>query len=885
MKMNFINNAITTNANNKGSIWLVFSLFFLAILFGISMTLSDVSLKEQKVFLGSVNQIKLKNQSKLADYIIDRSIDLILSDLDNSGKPNVGFVDISTGGNIVKSIDPTSLDINSKIFSTDTSTNITSLLKEPGLQGNFVINSPNKIDIRGSTIYYTFSITSSINNIVNGINTFDSSSLNVTKSISCPPPSNGQGSMRALAKSELGSMPAFTKSELLAYQFPGLYCTCSDPNYPKTGGDGSCASNVSCSLGSLPNCKSCSTTVANICGGCNAGYYLSSSNTCLACPTTGVASCPTTGMFTCSSGYYRTATSTSCSLCTSQVGVATCDPNTGLPITCQAGYQLVGGSCNPCLPGTYNPTAGTSACISCSSGYYTSTSGQTACNTPCSNLGVNVASCSTIGAVTGCNAGYSLVNGACILCPTGCNSCTSATACTACSTGKYLYNGTCVSTCSTGTYASSGICNACSTAIANCSSCSSATSCTACSAGKYLYNGSCVSTCPAGTYIYNGSCVSFCPTGYYGYNGTCVSSCPTGYYGYNGNCVNPCPTGYYGANGLCNACPASCSICSSATYCTACSIYAYYYLYNGSCVRSCPIGYYASSSNWKCIACSTAIANCSSCSSGSFCTGCSTGYYVYRGSCVNPCPTNYYAWNGSSCISPCYTGYYGANGVCNSCSTAIANCSSCSSATNCTTCSTGYYAYNSSCVASCPTGYYGANGVCNSCSTAIANCSSCSSATNCTTCSTGYYIYNGSCVVSCPTGYGYNGSCVTSCPTGYYVANGVCNSCSTGIANCSICSSATYCTTCSTGYYLYNMSCVSTCPAGTSIFSGTCSACFIVGCAACKYCSNCPGNLTCTTCQSGYKFGMASSRTFCCPTNCAWCTTNADGTYTGGNCL
>ncbi|MGI9214527.1 MAG: hypothetical protein ACR2HS_02395, partial [Gammaproteobacteria bacterium] len=342
MKMNFINNAITTNANNKGAALLVFSLFFISIFLGTAMTLSQISLKQQQGSSISINQMKLKNTSKLADYIIDRSIDDVLKNLQtNSSKPNIAFVDLSNG--VVKDIDPTSLNINSQIYSTDPNTNITSLVKAPGVQGNFVINSPNKIEIKSTpqldTIGYTFSITSTINNIVNGINNFDSSSLNVTKYITCPAPSNGQGSMRALSKSEL---LALGKS----YQFPGVYCTCSDLNYLKIGADGSCAPNVNCTLASLPNCKSCSTTVDNVCAECISEYYLSSINTCLACPTTGIASCPATGMFTCSSGYSRTAARTRCTLCTSQVGVATCDANTGLPSTCQAGYQLVGNSCN-----------------------------------------------------------------------------------------------------------------------------------------------------------------------------------------------------------------------------------------------------------------------------------------------------------------------------------------------------------------------------------------------------------------------------------------------------------------------------------------------------------------------------------------------------------
>ena len=319
MKMNFINNAITTNANNKGVIWLVFSLFFISIFLGTSITLSQISLKQQRAFLASSNQMKLKNQSKLADYIIDRSIDDVLKNLAiNSSTPNIAFVDRSTGSNIVKK-NPTYLSINTnnQIYSTDPNTGISSLVKAPGVQGNFVINSPNKTNITGNTISYTFSITSTVNNIINGVNNFESSSITVTKSISCPAPINGQGSMRALTSSELSSLSPSASS------FPSVYCTCADQLYLKTGADGSCSTNVSCILASIPNCQTCSTTVANTCGDCNSGYYLSSTNNCLLCTSKiGVATCdPSNGLATSSKACIISGNATSCGLLSSSDGI------------------------------------------------------------------------------------------------------------------------------------------------------------------------------------------------------------------------------------------------------------------------------------------------------------------------------------------------------------------------------------------------------------------------------------------------------------------------------------------------------------------------------------------------------------------------------------
>lgn len=895
--MNFINNAITTNANNKGEALLFFSLFFISIFFGTAMTLIHISLKQQQGSSASINQMKLKNTSKLADYIIDRSIDSALINF-NANKLNVGFVDKSTGSAVfVKNIDPASLNINSQIFSTDPNTNISSLVKAPGVQGNFVINSPNKIEIKKTpqldTIGYTFSITSSINNIVNGINTFDSSSLNVTKYITCPAPSNGQGSMRALASSELSSLSPPVSS----YQFPSLYCTCSDSRFLKTGADGSCSPNVSCTLASLPNCKSCSTTVSNTCAVCNSGYYLSSINTCLACPTTGVASCLNNSMFTCSSGYYRTVNSTSCSLCTSQVGVAACDANTGIPITCQAGYQLVGNSCNPCLPGTYSPTVGTSACISCSSGYYTSTSGQTACNTPCSNLGTGVTSCSTIGVITGCSSGYSLVNGACVKCPADCNSCSSSSVCKSCNTGYYLSGSSCAP-CSTGCAACTSS-TFCTTCIAGYSYNSSNASCTACRIGTYntsIGSNYCY-TCPNGSYntktgestcypcsnIGTGvlSCSSIgqidnCLTGYYLANNSCTL-CPTGCKGCSSyTSCSLCDYGYYLSSGACKPCINACFYCTNGTACSVCR--SGYYLSSTNTCITCPIGAncptdgmfncispysYMNSSKTNCIACSSTI-GVDTCDSTGLATSCIAGYLLSGGAC-NSCPSGTYRPTGGSKCFDCYTGYYNdkpAQSSCNiPCSNLGAGVASCSKIGAITQCITGYNLINNSCVTVCPT-----------------SCASCTSTTSCTSCNTGYYIDSSKMIcIACSSQIGVancnssTGS-ATSCISGYELSSSSCNPCMPGTYNSTL---GGTCVNCSSGYY------------NSTYAQTTCNTpCSNLGTGV----ASCSTTGTITGCNTGYS--LINNDCIKCPNNCTRCSsadscTLCDTGYylSGGSCI
>jgi len=129
------------------------------------------------------------------------------------------------------------------------------------------------------------------------------------------------------------------------------------------------------------------------------------------------------------------------------------------------------------------------------------------CNIP------NCVQCSSLTNCTECAAGYYLLNGRCIRCPTECLTCSSGTTCTSCNVGYTLVNGKCMrecpSCCTSCTYSPTGnpictscinsfvyingICASCSDGISHCINCRNC-ACTRCRPGYYLHNAtSCLS--------------------------------------------------------------------------------------------------------------------------------------------------------------------------------------------------------------------------------------------------------------------------------------------------------------------------------------------------------------------------------------------------------
>lgn len=224
-----------------------------------------------------------------------------------------------------------------------------------------------------------------------------------------------------------------------------------------------------------------------------------------------------------------------------------------------------------------------------------------------------------------------------------------------------------------------------------CSDCNKSTGlCNTCQSGYYLENGKCVS-CPANASCSNG--LTFTCNDYYYKSGTsCVSIC---------NGVT-CKSGYEAVSKASSCC------CESDTGCSAGQVYN---TTIQKCVAavcpvgcadmckngcgSCESGRYLNYNDGLCPTCSSAIANCQTCTSsasGVTCTSCASGYTLSGGKCVLQ-------------LVSCKVGQYkNSSGTCVNCPS---SCSACTSATNCTICASGYTLSGSLCIRSVSTGCSG----------------------------------------------------------------------------------------------------------------------------------------------------------------------------------
>lgn len=250
MKINFINNFI---ANKNKGIYLFISLILILILFGLCVVLIKISLTQKNIFFSSSKTVKLSNNSNNANRIIDYKINkILLEDLKNTPRSNIIFIDTSNPTEIVKY--PVTIDNNiyKQIYLTDPTTKTMSLIDAPDLKGTFsIITSKVYTSSKLSTVNYDLKIRSTICNTVNGNKICGTEDLFTTKNISCPPPTNRQGTMKALLKKEFPNIIPIDK-------FPIIYCTCSDPTYSKTKSDGSCETNS-------PTCPTGYTLYGTIC--------------------------------------------------------------------------------------------------------------------------------------------------------------------------------------------------------------------------------------------------------------------------------------------------------------------------------------------------------------------------------------------------------------------------------------------------------------------------------------------------------------------------------------------------------------------------------------------------------------------------------------------
>ena len=172
---------------------------------------------------------------------------------------------------------------------------------------------------------------------------------------------------------------------------------------------------------------------------------------------------------------------------------------------------------------------------------------------------------------------------------------------------------------------------------------------------------------------------------------------------------------------------------------------------------------------------------CASCSlsNQSNCTTCSSGYF--------------HQINGTQCLDHCTSGY--KNSTDNSCHPCDASCSVCTGPSNyeCSACTSGYFLQpqpSTTCQSSCLVGY-AADPTSNTCLSCGSGCLYCSAQNKiCSLCQSGY-LFQTDLI-----------ECIPFCYVGEYAApNNTCLACS---ANCSQCANSSYCTACTSGYYLDN---------------------------------------------------------------------------------
>ena len=227
--------------------------------------------------------------------------------------------------------------------------------------------------------------------------------------------------------------------------------------------------------------------------------------------------------------------------------------------------------------------------------------------------------------------------------------------------------------------------------------------------------------------------------------------------------------------------------------------------------------------------------------------------------------------SGNTCIGQCPAGQYFNTSLsaCRNCS--MTNCGYCNS-TYCSGCLSSYYSFYSNgsisaCISNCSNiqGTFNDNTNMN-CSSCYSNCQTCTNSTYCTLCTSNYYLLQ-------VAGVTVN-ECVTICPMGYYAT--LLRTCLPCATNCNVCVNLTYCTVCASNSYLFTsqtsnvttISCITQCPTGYS------TPAIIDGRGQCISCSSnclaCVDTNTCTQCVSSV-YSLSNGQ--CIPYNCLNCQT------------
>ncbi|CAD2212937.1 hypothetical protein, conserved [Angomonas deanei] len=255
-----------------------------------------------------------------------------------------------------------------------------------------------------------------------------------------------------------------------------------------------------------------------------------------------------------------------------------------------------------------------------------------------------------------CYDGYSLQNGACITCVSGCKRCDTPGICVVCKAADHAVNNdgkACVT------------CN-----VANCVTCSQNDKCHACANGFTNVNGFCIACSTVGcSECKKANVCSKCadtkavPTLDGKQCVTAVSNCEE--YS-NGGC-SKCKSGYSLSGNQCVSCPiANCNMCSKSDQCDSCNavdsvkqetsedgkacvanIYkCTKYSSSGACTE-CVTGYTSDATGKKCVECS--VDGCGRCDERNVCVACKDKYTLSsENKCIPGCDVE----NCFSCVTP-----------------------------------------------------------------------------------------------------------------------------------------------------------------------------------------------------------------------------------------
>lgn len=155
-----------------------------------------------------------------------------------------------------------------------------------------------------------------------------------------------------------------------------------------------------------------------------------------------------------------------------------------------------------------------------------------------------------------------------------------------------------------------------------------------------------------------------------------------------------------------------------------------------------------------------------------------------------------------------------------------------------------HFMANMTCLSACPNNYYQTESAGSKyCTPCVAPCLTCTNASFCLSCTSGYYYLSSACSTSCPPGY-YPSS-----------ATSTCQSC---VSPCRTCTSESSCLSCSLGYWS-GSGCASACASGQFGNDET-NSCVACG-SSCLTCVN--SATTCTSCNSSFYFYSAQCLASC----------------------